>query len=185
MKMVIAVLPPALKTASGPSLSYCAGIPRIRVLMVYVRKALRVMKEASSRFVGVSGQRGLPLAAAEPCPALAGATWLIYRVFSAHFLPTRLATTPETDLLLCRPFRFCANNVSVVKFSASIVQHRLLAPHSHPQHGVSVPGEALQARGMKVRSSVKLMCDGCSVVKRKGRVYVICSRNPKHKQRQG
>ncbi|KAG1862261.1 ribosomal protein L36-domain-containing protein [Suillus subalutaceus] len=41
------------------------------------------------------------------------------------------------------------------------------------------------ARGMKVRSSVKVMCDGCSVVKRKGRVYVVCSKNPKHKQRQG
>ncbi|KIY64815.1 hypothetical protein CYLTODRAFT_456859 [Cylindrobasidium torrendii FP15055 ss-10] len=41
------------------------------------------------------------------------------------------------------------------------------------------------ARGMKVRSSVKLMCDGCNMVKRKGRMYVICSKNPKHKQRQG
>ncbi|KAG2154823.1 ribosomal protein L36-domain-containing protein [Suillus clintonianus] len=38
------------------------------------------------------------------------------------------------------------------------------------------------ARGMKVRSSVKVMCDGCSVVKRKGRVYIVCSKNPKHKQ---
>nr|BAC75956.1 mitochondrial ribosomal protein L36 [Coprinopsis cinerea] len=38
---------------------------------------------------------------------------------------------------------------------------------------------------MKVRASVKVMCDGCSVVRRKGRVYVVCSRNPKHKQRQG
>lgn len=38
------------------------------------------------------------------------------------------------------------------------------------------------ARGMKVRASVKTMCDGCSVVRRKGRVYVICSKNPKHKQ---
>lgn len=35
---------------------------------------------------------------------------------------------------------------------------------------------------MKVRSSVKKFCDGCSVVRRKGRLYVICSRNPKHKQ---
>ncbi|KAI6153614.1 ribosomal protein L36-domain-containing protein [Pisolithus tinctorius] len=40
-------------------------------------------------------------------------------------------------------------------------------------------------RGMKVRSSVKVMCDGCSIVIRKGRVYVVCSKNPKHKQRQG
>ncbi|WVR03302.1 50S ribosomal protein L36 [Kwoniella sp. DSM 27419] len=43
----------------------------------------------------------------------------------------------------------------------------------------------IQIRGMKVRSSVKKFCDGCSVVKRKGRIYVICSKNPKHKQRQG
>ncbi|WVO23680.1 50S ribosomal protein L36 [Cryptococcus decagattii] len=42
-----------------------------------------------------------------------------------------------------------------------------------------------QVRGMKVRSSVKKFCDGCLVVRRKGRIYVICSKNPKHKQRQG
>jgi large subunit ribosomal protein L36 len=61
---------------------------------------------------------------------------------------------------------------------------------------------------MKVRSSVKKLCDGCKVrlppladlgvtstvtdlhdivqsVRRKGYVYIICSNNPKHKQRQG
>ncbi|KAH7078436.1 ribosomal protein L36-domain-containing protein [Paraphoma chrysanthemicola] len=45
----------------------------------------------------------------------------------------------------------------------------------------------VQARGMKVRSSVKKLCDGCKSVRRKkGRyVYIICSKNPKHKQRQG
>ena len=37
---------------------------------------------------------------------------------------------------------------------------------------------------MKVRASVKPICDKCRVIKRKGRVSVICS-NPKHKQRQG
>lgn len=37
---------------------------------------------------------------------------------------------------------------------------------------------------MKVRASVKKMCDNCKVVKRKGIVRVICT-NPKHKQRQG
>ncbi|RUS31312.1 ribosomal protein L36-domain-containing protein [Jimgerdemannia flammicorona] len=41
------------------------------------------------------------------------------------------------------------------------------------------------ARTMKVRSSVKKMCDGCSTVRRRGRVFVICSKNKKHKQRQG
>lgn len=44
-----------------------------------------------------------------------------------------------------------------------------------------------QVRGMKVRSSVKKLCDGCKSVRRKGGkyVYIICSKNPKHKQRQG
>jgi large subunit ribosomal protein L36 len=37
---------------------------------------------------------------------------------------------------------------------------------------------------MKVRASVKPMCEHCTVIKRRGIVRVICS-NPKHKQRQG
>jgi large subunit ribosomal protein L36 len=37
---------------------------------------------------------------------------------------------------------------------------------------------------MKVRASVKRMCEECKVVRRKGVVRVIC-RNPRHKQRQG
>ncbi len=38
---------------------------------------------------------------------------------------------------------------------------------------------------MKVRSSVKKVCEYCRIVRRGGKVLVICSRNPKHKQRQG
>jgi large subunit ribosomal protein L36 len=37
---------------------------------------------------------------------------------------------------------------------------------------------------MKVRASVKKMCDKCKIVHREGVVRVICT-NPKHKQRQG
>lgn len=37
---------------------------------------------------------------------------------------------------------------------------------------------------MKVRTSVKKMCDKCKVIRRRGRVAIICM-NPKHKQRQG
>mgnify|MGYP002246394729 CR=1 FL=1 len=37
---------------------------------------------------------------------------------------------------------------------------------------------------MKVRPSVKPMCEKCKLIKRKGKVMVICE-NPKHKQRQG
>jgi len=39
-------------------------------------------------------------------------------------------------------------------------------------------------RKMKVRTSVKKICSKCKIIKRKGRVRVICE-NPKHKQRQG
>jgi len=37
---------------------------------------------------------------------------------------------------------------------------------------------------MKVRPSVKKICDKCKIIHRKGIVRVICD-NPKHKQRQG
>ena len=37
---------------------------------------------------------------------------------------------------------------------------------------------------MKVRSSVKRICENCKIVRRKGIVRVICT-NPKHKQKQG
>jgi len=37
---------------------------------------------------------------------------------------------------------------------------------------------------MKVRASVKKMCDKCKIIKRKGVVRVLCA-NAKHKQRQG
>lgn len=37
---------------------------------------------------------------------------------------------------------------------------------------------------MKVRASVKRICRHCRVIRRRGRVWVICS-NARHKQRQG
>jgi large subunit ribosomal protein L36 len=38
---------------------------------------------------------------------------------------------------------------------------------------------------VKVRASVKKICDKCKVIKRKGVVRIICPANPRHKQRQG
>ncbi|MDR5709185.1 MAG: 50S ribosomal protein L36 [Armatimonadota bacterium] len=37
---------------------------------------------------------------------------------------------------------------------------------------------------MKVRSSVRRMCEKCKIIRRHGRVRVICE-NPKHRQKQG
>jgi large subunit ribosomal protein L36 len=39
--------------------------------------------------------------------------------------------------------------------------------------------------GMKVRASVKKICEHCKVIRRKGVIRVICARNKRHKQRQG
>ena len=38
---------------------------------------------------------------------------------------------------------------------------------------------------MKVKESVKKICRNCKIVRRKGVLYVICTADQKHKQRQG
>jgi len=53
----------------------------------------------------------------------------------------------------------------------------------HDQRGFSPCGQ-LEGNHMKVRASVKVICDKCKVIHRKGVVRVICE-NAKHKQRQG
>jgi large subunit ribosomal protein L36 len=62
------------------------------------------------------------------------------------------------------------------------------------KRGFSPWGYALRSTGstlqekkgikMKVRASVKKICDKCKVIHRRGVVRVICE-NAKHKQRQG
>lgn len=38
---------------------------------------------------------------------------------------------------------------------------------------------------VKVRASVRRICKDCQIVRRKGKVRVICKADPKHKQVQG
>ncbi len=38
---------------------------------------------------------------------------------------------------------------------------------------------------MKVRASVKRRCEFCQIIKRHGKIRVICSRDARHKQCQG
>nr|QIQ22864.1 ribosomal protein L36 [Cistanche sinensis] len=37
---------------------------------------------------------------------------------------------------------------------------------------------------MKIRASIRKICEKCCLIRRRGRIIVICS-NPRHKQRQG
>ncbi|WWC85584.1 50S ribosomal protein L36 [Kwoniella dendrophila CBS 6074] len=111
----------------------------------------------------------------------------------------RLPFTPFTSSLAGpsrQPIRQCSSCPSHPStsstFTSSAIRPTLLSsqiPRAFPSSLKSNSARAhpllMQVRGMKVRSSVKRFCDGCSVVRRKGRIYVICSKNPKHKQRQG
>jgi large subunit ribosomal protein L36 len=51
--------------------------------------------------------------------------------------------------------------------------------------GLQGPKQSLGEYEMKVRASVKKVCRNCKMVRRKGVVRVICSSEPRHKQRQG
>ena len=53
-----------------------------------------------------------------------------------------------------------------------------------PEAGSHVEAKRRRRIKMKVRASVKPICEKCKVIKRKGKVMVICE-NTKHKQRQG
>jgi large subunit ribosomal protein L36 len=48
----------------------------------------------------------------------------------------------------------------------------------------SGPYPPFRENSMKVRSSIRRICENCKIVRRKGKLVVICS-NPRHKQRQG
>jgi len=69
-----------------------------------------------------------------------------------------------------------------------MTHHRTTLSLASPLRGLYIrqlfqkpgPGETV-----KVRSSVKPICEHCKVIKRQGVVRIICKRNPKHKQRQG
>ncbi len=64
---------------------------------------------------------------------------------------------------------------------------KVLAKHGNMCYTCKWTFEKSQRKGVitvKVRSSVKPICEKCKIIKRKGRIRVICE-NPKHKQRQG
>ncbi|KAG0000220.1 hypothetical protein BGZ79_006183 [Entomortierella chlamydospora] len=83
----------------------------------------------------------------------------------------RLTATP----LLSRP----AAMTAMARYQNQIQIQSNAASSALPSSGFGA------TRGMKVRASVKKICEGCSSVKRRGRVFIICSKNQKHKQRQG
>ncbi len=55
---------------------------------------------------------------------------------------------------------------------------------AHPAGTGGPSGVGMTGALMKVRASVKPMCEKCKVIKRRGVLRIVCE-NPKHKQRQG
>jgi large subunit ribosomal protein L36 len=64
----------------------------------------------------------------------------------------------------------------------------LMARGPHVSGGRGGRAEAPVKTGIqavKVRPSVKRICEKCKIIRREGKVRVICDVNPKHKQVQG
>ena len=70
----------------------------------------------------------------------------------------------------------------IVALTRIVATHAGTAPSAAPNHLKNANKENII---MKVRPSVKPMCDKCKVIKRNGKVMVICSKDKSHKQRQG
>ncbi|PLB54551.1 hypothetical protein P170DRAFT_432192 [Aspergillus steynii IBT 23096] len=100
-----------------------------------------------------------------------------------QFLPSLARQSWTRGLFSTRPFS------QLAKISLSNGLRALRSGAQSSNVGVASVGSTVrqieQVRGMKTRSAVKRLCDGCKPVRRKNRVYIICSKNPKHKQRQG
>jgi large subunit ribosomal protein L36 len=63
-------------------------------------------------------------------------------------------------------------------------QSRKVRGHDHLAAHDRKPPPTEKGLTVKVNPSVKPICDKCKVIRRHGRVMVICE-NPRHKQRQG
>jgi len=68
--------------------------------------------------------------------------------------------------------------------AGTIAEHRMCEPAK--RGGIRGGAEPrVEHHKMKVRPSVKKICEKCKIIRREGKVRVICEANPKHKQVQG
>ncbi|EON62566.1 hypothetical protein W97_01790 [Coniosporium apollinis CBS 100218] len=106
--------------------------------------------------------------------------------------PTLLSyLTPLRQIFLSSSTRYLATRSGATgvlaqqrSFQTATTAWRSITAMSKRPTTAAASVEAVRSIG-QVRSSVKKLCDGCKSVRRKGGkyVYIICSKNPKHKQR--
>ena len=77
--------------------------------------------------------------------------------------------------------------VVTMDFMAQVQSHLMSQQYDSLMKKANLKNVGRRQRGdaVKVRASVKKICRNCKVVRRKGVVRVICSVEPRHKQRQG
>ncbi|KAK5883867.1 hypothetical protein CesoFtcFv8_020146 [Champsocephalus esox] len=94
---------------------------------------------------------------------------------SAYRSLCSLSTAPHT--LLLSPTRVssiqCCSSGSSSPCASSLLGQCQHLPCSQP------------SAGMKTRSALRKRCNDCFFVRRRGRLFVFCKTNPRHKQRQG
>ena len=72
---------------------------------------------------------------------------------------------------------------AVRRFRVRALRDAVAAAETAARAGVA-GSQTCRKGSMKVRPSVKPMCEKCKIIRRHGRVLVICQ-NPRHKQKQG
>jgi large subunit ribosomal protein L36 len=90
---------------------------------------------------------------------------------------------PERAVYPSRPALWASFGVFAGNELTTSRESTVVGPPGSPRWSVAPVGHRGEIT-MKVRPSVKKMCEKCRVIRRHGRVWVICS-NPRHKQRQG
>jgi large subunit ribosomal protein L36 len=82
-----------------------------------------------------------------------------------------------------RPGRLRSGGILVSAGGISVALQGDPGPVVCPAESFRFPDPFLEIP-MKVRASVKKLCESCRVIRREGVVRIIC-KNPRHKQRQG
>ncbi|KAI9094361.1 hypothetical protein DFS34DRAFT_629150 [Phlyctochytrium arcticum] len=69
-------------------------------------------------------------------------------------------------------------------FRSTPASHLLTSQTSRfvPSTGNSLA--AIQQRGYRTRTALKLRCEHCFFCRRRGKLRVVCNENPRHKQKQ-
>ena len=110
------------------------------------------------------------------------------RTIRPRLIVTKALVLPQqhAQCTRIRSYSYCtrATRSTTIRQPQSSLTSAMRTLQIEDSHG-AVSTTRQQIRGMKVRSSVKKLCNGCKSVRRKGGkyVYIICSKNPKHKQR--